>query len=357
MTAKIVHEASSQRQYIRLRVPISVRIADEVYNASDWSVAGVSVSDMKTLPAVGQLVPMVLLFKFENFAFELDLTGEVRRVNSDKSVGFAFADLDAEKLSLLQYLIGAQLSGEVVQVGDVLAIVKRENFTGARLKPKAAAGKQSIVPTVQRLALLCMLWSIGLGLTGYIAYSAYLRGFVVHADGVLASPDAHMLRAPKAGTVLSVDAKSGQHVLPNQTLSSLEAIDGNVALAASNCDCIMGEALATPGAFIARGAPIAQLVPTTGRMGGEFIVPLDAAKRIRPGDRISADIFVGDRYYSGRVERVVLPTFGESNAYAKVAEGVIQLSAVVRVKFDKKLPAAMVGQPASVNISTLRLFN
>ncbi len=357
MTAKIVHEASSQRQYIRLRVPISVRIDGEVYHATDWSVAGVSVANMKVQPTVGQIVPLVLLFKFENFAFELDLTGEVRRINNDQSVGFAFADLDAEKLSLLQYLIGAQLSGEVVQVGDVLAIVKRENFTGARLKPKTDGGKASLVPTVQRLALLCTLWAIGLGLTGYIAYSAYSRAFIVHADGVLASPDAHMLRAPKAGTVLSVDAKPGQRVSPNQTLSSLEAADGSVALAASNCDCIMGEALSAPGAFIARGAPIAQLVPTTGRMGGEFIVPLDAAKRIRPGDRISADIFIGDRYYSGRVERVVLPTFGETNAYAKVAEGMIQLSAVVRVKFDRTLPASMVGQPASVSISTLRLFN
>ena len=357
MSVKIVHEASSQRQHVRLHIPITVRIGDESYEATDWSVAGVRAGPFEALPAIGQIVPLILLFRFEGFAFELDVQSEVRQVSSQtKYAGFEFVDLTPSTLSLLQYLIGAQLSGEVVTSGDVLAIVKRDNFTGARLQSKDS-GPKSMVPTIQRLVLLCILWAIGLGLVGYIGYSAYSRAFIVSADGVLASPDAQMVRAPKAGTVLSVDAKSGQHVLPNQNLSSIEAIDGTVANVASNCDCVMGEALASPGAFIARGAPIVQIVPIGGRMGGEFIVPLEAARRIRPGDRIVADIFVGDRYYRGRVERVVLPTFGETNAYAKVSQGVIQLSAVVRVRFDSQLPASMVGQPASVRISTLRLFN
>ncbi|ESQ74213.1 hypothetical protein ABAC402_15515 [Asticcacaulis sp. AC402] len=298
------------------------------------------------------------MFRFEGFAFEVDLKGEVRQINADtQSAGIAFVELNPNTLSLLQYLIGAQLSGEVVTAGDVLAVVKRENFTGARLQAKGDSGaKKSILPTVQRLVLLCVLWSIGLGLVGYIAYSAYARAFVIRADGVLASPDAQMLRAPKAGTVISVDAKPGQRVAPNQNLASVEGIDGAVVNVASNCDCVMGETVAAPGAFIARGAPIVQIVPMSGRMGGEFIIPLEAARRIRPGDSIVADVFDGERYYSGRVERVVLPTFGETNAYAKVTQGVIQLSAVVRVRFDKTLPASRVGQPASVRISTLRFF-
>ena len=358
MSVRIVHEASSQRQHVRLHIPITVRIGDEAYEATDWSVAGVRAGPFDTLPSVGQIVPLVLLFKFEGFAFELDVQSEVRQASAQtKYAGFEFVDLTPSSLSLLQYLIGAQLSGEVVTSGDVMAIVKRENFTGARNAPKGDAGPPSMVPTIQRIILLCILWAIGLGLVGYIGYSAYARAFVVSADGVLASPDAQMVRAPKAGTVLSVDAKPGTHVLPNQNLTSIEAIDNSVTNVASNCDCVMGEALAAPGAFIARGAPIVQIVPIAGRMGGEFIVPLEAARRIRPGDHIVADIFVGDRYYSGRVERVVLPTFGETNAYAKVSQGVIQLSAVVRVRFDRKLPASMVGQPASVRISTLRLFN
>ncbi|MFT4074400.1 MAG: hypothetical protein QM647_02635 [Asticcacaulis sp.] len=358
MSLKIVHEASSQRQHIRLRVPITVRIGDRTYTATDWSVAGLRAGPFDVMPAVGQIVPLKLLFRFDGFGFELDLQGEVRQNHAaSHSVGFAFSDLEPESLALLQYLIGAQLSGEVVTAGDVLAIVKRENFTGARLQSKDSAGGSKIGPTLQRIALLCVLWAIGLGLVGYIGYSAYARAFIVRADGVLASPDAQMVRAPKTGTVLSVDVKSGQRVLPNQTVGSVEGIDGTVANMVGMCDCVMGEALAAPGAFISRGSPIVQLVPLTGRMGAEFIVPLESARKIRPGDRIVADIYVGNRYYSGRVERVILPTFGETNAYAKVSEGLVQLSAVVRVKFDSKLPASMVGQPASVRISTLRVFN
>lgn len=358
MSVRIVHEASSQRQHVRLRVPIAVRIEDKVYEATDWSVAGMRVGPFEVLPAIGEIIPLVLMFRFEGFAFELDLQGEVRQAHAEsKTAGFEFSDLNPSSLSLLQYLIGAQLSGEVVTSGDVLAIVKRENFTGARLQKKDDPGSKKLGPTIQRLVLLSILWSIGLGLVGYIGYSAYSRAFVLKADGVLASPDAQMVRAPKAGTVLSVDAKPGQHVLPNQNVSSIEGLDGTVANVASNCDCVMGEALAAPGAFIARGAPIVQIVPMSGRMGGEFIVPLESARRIRPGDKIVADIFVGDRYYTGRVERIVLPTFGETNAYAKVSQGIIQLSAVVRVRFDSKLPASMVGQPASVRINTIRLFN
>lgn len=353
VSVSIVHEAETQRQYVRLQVPISITVRGRALPAKDWSVAGASVEGLVPPPAIGERLPLVLAFDFETFQFEINVEGEVRRATAGGEVGFRFVGMTSSSRSLLQYFVGAYLSGEVVVSGDVLAITKRQNEASPRKQGAADAPRAKLLPTLQRVAMLSILWAIGLGLVAFIATSAYSRAFVVKADGVMASPDAQIIRSTDAGTVLSIDTRPGAKVAPGQIVSSIQTVGGQVKTIAANCDCVAGESIATPGAFVSQGGLILSLVPRGGRLSGEFMVPLQDARRLRIGDRAAITLYVNDTRVVGRVERVILPSFDESNSYARVLQGFVQLTAVVRVRLSDPLPVSNVGQPASVRISAL----
>lgn len=350
---QIVHETETQRQHVRLRIPITVTIDGKTYVGKDWSVAGAAVEGLQPAPRVGQRVPLVLNFDFESFQFEIKVEGEVRRATTDGEVGFLFAGMSPTSLSLLQYLVGAYLSGEVVVSGDVLAIAKRENYTAPRKQKGVEPQRVAFLPMAQRFVMLGVLWAIGLGLVAFIVLSAYTRAFVIKADGVLTSPDAQIIRSPDAGTVLSIDARPGARVAPDQIVASIQGVDNQVKTIVAGCDCVAGESIAAPGAFLSRGAPLLNLVPRTGRLSAEFLVPLEQARRIKAGDRAMVTFYLSDRQARGQVERVILPSFNETNSYARVSQGLVQLTAVVRVRFSDPLPVSNVGQPASVRINAL----
>jgi mannuronan synthase len=356
MSLKIVHESSAQRQFVRLRAPLSVRIANREYAAYDWSVAGIGVRGLEPPPPLGHRLPLCLLFRFEGFAFEVEVEAEVRHVNpSREETGLSLVDVPAETLSLLQYLVGAYLSGEVVQSGDVMAIVKRENFTGARrLKAADPDPKQGGRGLFRSIAILAALWVIGLSLLAFVLSNVYQRNFSVEADGFLTSTEARSVRANEAGVVTSV-ARPGMLVAAGQSVATLQTPAGQSVDIVSPCACVVSRVNVSGGAFVSGGAAVASLIPQTATLSAEFLVPLETASRIRRGDVADINFYADGERRNGRVQDIVLPEYAQGDAYERVDRGELRMSAIVRVRLDQPVPIAKLGQPASARIDTLRL--
>lgn len=354
MATKIVHEASTQRQFVRLKLPIRVHIGDADYEVADWSVAGLGVIGLTPVPALDQTLPVTLHFDFNGFTFELKAVTRVRHTGSE-TVGLEFVDLEPEQLELLHYLIGAFMSGEMVSAGDLLAISKRQNFTGVRMTGKAAPRRGLVV--VQRVLLLGFLWVVALTLVGVIVTSAFERWFVVAADGVLSSPDARTVYAPGEGTITAINSRPGTPVQPGQLLLTLNSTTETFRPVTSSCVCIVGQTFVEIGGFVRKGAPLLSLSSASGRLSADFLVPLATAQRVKAGDDVEVTLYGERGSASAKVDRVVLPTFTETNAFGRLGLAALQLSAVVRVRFDERLPISRVGQPASAKISTFRLFS
>ena len=62
-----------------------------------------------------------LLFPFDGFELSLPVDLEVRYINAEGGrIGCRFANLTKRHISSLQFLVGAYVSGEVVNAGDVI---------------------------------------------------------------------------------------------------------------------------------------------------------------------------------------------------------------------------------------------
>lgn len=352
-TSMFVHEAFTQRQFVRLRTPLLVTIGDKTYRSRDWSVAAVRVDGVDPLPRMKELVELKLKFQFENFALEMEATAEVNRVDpAEKAAVYLFTELSPTNLSLLHYLVGALISGESLTASDVLAIAQRDNFTAPRRSSSPVAEDKGAL--AKRLGLIAVLWLVGLGLVGFVLISALSRAFVVDSNGVLTSSAPQTVRAPDTGAILAWSAAKGERVQPRQALASMETLEGARLTVASPCDCIVADPKVEPGEVLGRGAPLLTLAPATAPLAGEFVVPLADAKRLRQGDSVHIDFFGQHPPIKGRVKTVNLPTFPDESAYARDRNGAMQLTALVHVELEERVPFTLIGRPAAARINTLR---
>ena len=105
---RLVHEAGTQRQHVRVRIPLEAEIDGRYFVVRDWSVGGVAFEDLEPPRRVGERFTAKLYFPIDAMEFNLELACEVRHANPGSGVtGCAFTDLDPSQLSLLQYLVGA----------------------------------------------------------------------------------------------------------------------------------------------------------------------------------------------------------------------------------------------------------
>src|SRR3546814_485253 len=187
--SKVVHESATQRQHIRVHLPVAVKFGGREYPAVNWSVAGLLLADVFDPPTPGLIIPLELVFDFEGFAFNLELTGELLRADPESGqAAFRFTELTPDRLSLLQHIVGAFIAGDVVSTGDLLAIAKRENFTsprGGKAAEEQGSASSRLFANAQRLIMLGILWLIALSLVGLILVNAFTRLYIVPADGVL----------------------------------------------------------------------------------------------------------------------------------------------------------------------------
>jgi hypothetical protein len=189
LTKSIAHEAEVQRQHVRLQLPISILIRGIASEVLDWSNSGVAFA---TAPyrvqqitfTASDVVDANLVFAFGGFTLNVPILCEVRHINSDGSrVGCRFHGMNERNLSIMQYLVSAYIGGDLVQVGDLLDVVSRKNFTTPRTPPS-----ESTLSPEQRRALhrkrklyTATLALMSVLLVLYCVFSIFERLYVVHA--------------------------------------------------------------------------------------------------------------------------------------------------------------------------------
>lgn len=355
-TQAIIHETTTQRQHVRLRAPVSIIFGGQCLGADDWSVAGFSVSGADRVPLSGAVIAVKLRFSLEGLDIETAFDAEVRRADKGRGAFAArFVNLSQNQLSFLHAIANAVISGEIVRVGDFMAIAK---YTAPALKRDAVvAAKLDLRARFARIGLLSSLWIIALGLVGIIVVNGFNRAFVQTGNGVLTSPEATLQRAPSAVTLVSIDGAAGSRKGPGALLATVERLDGSLFLIRSPCDCIIAETLLEPGAFVERGTPLLTLVPATARLWASVAMPLQAAQTLQRGDRAMVHFFTAQAPVRARVERITLPGLTNEVTSGGTSGGGIRGApmAVVTLATDVALPTALAGQPLTARINTARL--
>jgi len=342
--ATIVHESEAQRQFIRLQLPVEVEIAQKRYISDDWSSGGLSLRwPEEELSAGGTLIregvqfKARILFKFGLFDITIPVELEVRNVVTAKGrVGCRFVHQNAGQISLLQFIVNAYVTGEMVRVGDIIEIVSRDNTA-----PKRSIPAPTTTRSFRRFFNWLLVISASALLVGYIGLGLFERAFVVRSDAAVVLSEPLVVEAPASGRVYYQPIAPGTHVAEGTPLLMVQTPGGNMETVDSPCNCILRERLLDNHARIGTGDSLLRLMSADATPYIEAHLPASDALRVKTGDAVQVSLPGAGDVVAGRIASMEAgqSKTGDATLYIELAE---------------KLAADYVGGPATVRVNSLR---
>lgn len=349
-TPQVVHEAEAQRQHIRISLPASVYIASRNYALADWSVGGISLLlDEGELPpahlAQGSNIDGYLQFQFNGFSLSVPVKMEVGFTKGNR-VGCKFTDMDRNQRSIMQYLVTAYTSGELVNTGDLLDVVARNNMTKPRNVPDPYLGMSQAEIAKEKAAKTVKLAIVGLisaMLVAYVFASVYERLYIVQATSAQVSAEMLTVDAPAGGKVYYAPILPDMKVRKGQPLLTVSTTSGNAYAVDSPCDCIVKKRLLDNNRLANKGEPALELVRPDTRPYVEAYIPHKEAVKLSVGqDALMALPGHGD-YMRGKISIIQAGKGMGGNS-------------LVRIEPEIPLPVEYVDDPVEIRIDTLRVF-
>ena len=365
LNVNVVHESEAQRQHARVKIPAKLRYLDgnrepQEVKVDDLSAGGLSFHAKRGLP-VGETLRGRLQFVVDNLGLSMDIEFLVRASDpATGRTGAEFQNLEPRDIATLRHIITSHLSGELINVGDVLSTLQRENFTKAR-KQKDGGSGLSAFGRLRAVTVTLGVFVVGIAAFGFVAKSLYGMYFVSHAEaGVVAVPTT-TVTMPRDGTVSSLVESGGQIVkgapLASFSTSMLDMLKGHLddsqlepakveelfgkqlaGTLTSPCDCVVAHQLVDDGQYAAKGQPIFQLIPRTTNPMIEARFSYRQFDEVKPGTRVNFQIAGEDEVRTGQIV---------SSASLNMADLASDIR--VQIKPDGALPAELAGRPASVS--------
>jgi len=369
VNANVVHESEAQRQHARVKIPAKLRFLGSEsqpleVRVHDLSAGGLSfnVPPQQALGLkLGEVYKGRLQFVIDNLGLAMDVELQVRSYDRQNGrVGCQFQNLEQQDIGTLRHLITSHLSGDIVNMGDVLATLQRDNFTKARKKKDDGSG-MSPFGRLRAVTFTLGVFVVGLAAFGFVLKSVYGLYFVSHAQAGLVSVPGMSITMPRDGTVQSLIKEDGVAAkgapLATFSTSMLDVLKGHLddnqlepakveelfgkqmtGTLTSPCDCTVAQQLVANGQYASKGDVIFQLVPKGSEANVEARFSYRQFGDVRPGTRVNFQIAGEDQMRQGRIV---------SSTSLKSTD----LSSDIRVliKPDESLDSTLAGRPVEVS--------
>lgn len=280
------HESETQRQHVRVKMPGTLELSDGKQTARlqlcDISAGGFSVDAGRVRLQEGARYDGRLCLTVSEVSLAIPIRFRVVELAGGNRVSCAYCELGAEQISTLRHLISSYLSGEMVAVGEVLTIAKRDNFTSPRKSSKPA--KKGFFGRVSATAVSSALLIVGVVTAGWAATQLYDLLFVQKAIVAKVSGPLHQVQMPREGVFTSLipddrvvekGAPLGTFETPMLELVRSEALSANLSAERINellsssvtgtvtspCHCRVQKVFVGDGQLVGKGHPLFELVP------------------------------------------------------------------------------------------------
>lgn len=372
----VVHESEVQRQHARVRMPGIIEIANKErsrYRLHDLSASGFSFDAPSSGLRQGENFKGNLIINLDQITLTFGVSFHVRSVSDKGRVGCGLQNLGQREIAALRHLITSYLSGDVVNVGEVLHTLSRENFTAARPQRNTA---QATGEGRMRAALLSSFILVaGVFAAGYAAKQLHNALFVSVATAAKVAGPLYTIAMPREGTFYSLvpadgivkkGAPIGSYEAPVLDLVRSQAINANLTpdqmdkmlrqtvkgTITSPCDCRVQTQLVADAQYVNRGQALFELAP---RQFKSFIVARfrhDEVGRLSPGTAVSFRVSGDSETHSGRIAELRVPGAGD----VLEGGGIIAL-----IEPSQTLPNDLVNRPVELSVGGLsglpELFN
>ncbi len=376
---RVVHESEVQRQHPRVRLPGSVTLdgGSQRLRLHDISVGGLSFIDPKGRYRVGKVHRVMIHIALRPIQIALPVAAEVRHRDPHSGmVGCSFQNPGPHEVSVLRQLVSARLSGELIEVGDVLLTLSRDNFVSARPEQVSSATARG-----RAVLMTAIIFIVGILAFGYAASKIYAVAFVKQAVAAKVAAPSFTMNMPRDGTYFSL-VKPGDKVTKGQAIGSFQAAmldvvrsdPGSLHLTpdqlsqlmgqtlkgtiTSPCNCVVESTYALDSQFINRNQPLMQLVPeqTTPHVVARFhFADID---ELSAGRRVEFHVVGGKGSHSGVISDVrLMPTpvdpntAGSSDLRGLNASGAAN-DVLVDIQPSQPLQTAQIDRPVIVQLSS-----
>lgn len=365
----VVHESASQRQHARVRLPGVLEVAagrdrSQRFKLHDLSAGGCCFDSGGVTFNPGDSFRGNLILTVDGVAITLSVPFQVRSHDSaSHRVGCCFQELGPNEISVLRHLITSHLSGELVNVGEVLHTLGRDNFTKARSAAPAAHPAPPAAGGSRLRALIGTTLFLGAAVVAF-GYTARQVNRVVFASTATAAKVAgptYSVMMPREGTFFSLVPEDGivkkgaaiasfeapvLDLVRNQTLGAnltpeqlqklmKVTVKGTIT---SPCDCKVQTQFVANGQYVSREQPLFELMP---RDFEPYLVARfrnDQLTDLAQGDRVSFRVSGESQQRSGRIVQVRAHGQGDT----------VDTDVMVTVEPDEPLPADLLSRPAEV---------
>lgn len=340
----IVHEAETQRQHVRIRLPLQVEIDGHSYPAADWSKAGLALKlDSNTRTADlrrGHTYAAVLHYPFDGFALSMPVDLEVtQRDETANRAGCRFLHLTPQQQSIIQHLVSAYVSGELVRADEIIHIAGRDNFTRARSTANIHSGL-SKADKNRRKIRIGMIGLFALLMVGYISLSLYQRLFIITAVSGKVVAENVIIDLPNSGRVHYAKLPANSEIRRGEPLLTVTRSDNSIVSIDSPCDCIVKQKLLADGRKAAKGEAALALVATDSVPLVEGYINHTDVTQLAVGQEALIALPGQEARQRGEIIDI------------RAAEG-IDGKPMITVKPDRDLPARFIDDPAEIRIDLL----
>jgi alginate biosynthesis protein Alg44 len=347
---QLVHEAEAQRQHIRINLPASAYIEGKNYQLSDWSVGGISLvlekgENTPSYLQEGQTTQAHLQFQFDGFGITVPVKLSINSVRGNR-VGCQFIEMDRNKRTVMQYLVTSYTSGELVNTGDLLDVVGRNNMTKPRNVPDPYAGldateiaKRKLLKSIN-IAAVAVLSAL---LVAYIVASVYQRLYVVGATSAQVHAEMLTVDAPAAGKLYYNPILPDMKVTKGAPLLTVSTTNGASYTVDSPCNCIVKKRLLDNNRIAKKGEPALELVRPDAKTYVEAYIAHKNAVKLSVGQEVMMAM-PGHNDYQRGIISIIQSGKGMSG------------NSLVRIEPNNPLPVEYVDDPVEIRIDTKGLL-
>ena len=209
--------SSGKRMFPRVDQPLAVEFdTGERFQASDWSVAGFSLSDEGFASAKGAVHRVWLSIGLTDCNIVVEADAKVSWMSGGGARGFRFVGLSSDKARILDHFIESGIEGEAAVVGG-LALQPR---VASPAHDRTNAGLIRAAHNVKQALKLLLL--IGAVLAGGVFVVARL--LTVTTDYAAVAADLQQLHAPESGYLRGGAIEVGTHLRVGQRIGSIEPV-------------------------------------------------------------------------------------------------------------------------------------
>jgi membrane fusion protein (multidrug efflux system) len=221
-------EPNLKRRHHRVTVPLYLRIGDESFRATDWSVGGFRVDDYRGHLQPGDEFEAVLLLPYSEFSVQLPVKARIAR-RDGQTIGCAFIELTTAQQAALHHLVEAAMEGRLGDLGEMLDALRTPVPAPERRLAEDTettdlqARQMRLMP--RAVLYLCTFGAVTLLMVGAILY---LASRVRVPDGAIVG-NLVRVSAPAPGRIARVAVAEGQAVQAGEVLFTIDDPDVRAA--------------------------------------------------------------------------------------------------------------------------------